>query len=260
LKNKSEDINMISDSLFRIIETLNRYLDDPHGEVASIEDLRKRLIRVRDDAEYIKFLVDTREKNKSQYTIPVSMNDEDFARLVRKHELHESEDGSFAGNYHGIFPNRAIVERVLGGAAEQVAYQKGPFCQIHLYRNTATGEYHQQYWAQSCGDAYHSAVKDLPSWLADIGEASMVYAEFTDSNLVAFNLPKDLWDSVKSRAGAGGLQPTALVQQVLGAYLRSEGDTMRDGSAVEPSQACSNHTPEDVQAVVERIRQRASSR
>ena len=159
----------------------------------------------------------------------------------------------FTGNYYGSFPDRATVERVLGGPAEQIAFQKGPFRQIYLYRNTNTGEYHQQYWAQSCGDAYHSPVPDLPSWLADIGEAEVVHVEFTDSNLVAFNLPKDLWDSVKCRASAEGLQPTAWVQRVLGAYLRSEGDTT-DGWLVEPNQACPNHTPEQVRAVVERIR------
>jgi hypothetical protein len=50
---------MISDVLFEMVEGLDRYLNDPHYDNMYSGTLRERIIRVRDDAEYIRFVLDT---------------------------------------------------------------------------------------------------------------------------------------------------------------------------------------------------------
>jgi hypothetical protein len=50
---------MISDILFDVVEGLDRYLNDAHYNAMYCGALRERIIRVRYDAEYIRFVLDT---------------------------------------------------------------------------------------------------------------------------------------------------------------------------------------------------------
>ena len=50
---------MISDILCKMVEDLDRYLNDPRYDSMYRGALRERIIRVRDDAEYIRFVLDT---------------------------------------------------------------------------------------------------------------------------------------------------------------------------------------------------------
>ena len=50
---------MISDILCEMVEGLDRYRNDPNYDAMYRGALRERIIRVRDDAEYIRFVLDT---------------------------------------------------------------------------------------------------------------------------------------------------------------------------------------------------------
>lgn len=52
-------IHVISDILFDMVEALDRYLNDPRYDAMYCGVLRERIIQIRDDAEYIRFVLDT---------------------------------------------------------------------------------------------------------------------------------------------------------------------------------------------------------
>src|ERR1044071_1660038 len=186
---------MVIDTISNVVEELNRYLNDSDDGANVDGGIRERIISFRDDAEQIRFMFNAESGTARFVTVP-SMSNEDFAKLLCDQELHENEDGSFSGNYHGYFPCRYMVERVLSGPAEHIAYSKGRYYFTDVYRNRSTGEYYEAYWAQGCGEPHHRAVTDLPSLLSDINNDQLAYVEFSDTNLVAFNLPKDVWERI----------------------------------------------------------------
>ena len=212
---------MVIDTISNVVEELNRYLNDSDDGANVDGGIRERIISFRDDAEQIRFMFNAESGTARFVTVP-SMSNEDFAKLLCDQELHENEDGSFSGNYHGYFPCRYMVERVLSGPAEHIAYSKGRYYFTDVYRNRSTGEYYEAYWAQGCGEPHHRAVTDLPSLLSDINNDQLAYVEFSDTNLVAFNLPKDVWERIKARAGAAGLSYTEWVRRELEASLLTE--------------------------------------
>src|SRR3954451_7216599 len=50
---------MIDDILFQMVEGVDRHFNDPLNDATYQGALRERIIRLRDDAEYIVFVIDT---------------------------------------------------------------------------------------------------------------------------------------------------------------------------------------------------------
>ena len=81
---------MISDILFQSAVGLNRYLNDPFYDRFYYGELRERIIRLRDEAEYIVAVLDT---HLSDMPPPEAVLRERFAAARREARRHAENGG-----------------------------------------------------------------------------------------------------------------------------------------------------------------------
>jgi hypothetical protein len=86
---------MISDFLFEMVEGLDRYLNNPFYDDMYSGTLRESIIRMRDDAEYIRFVLDT--PNPASDAPESFIREQIAARRRERRPETEHSDGHFDG-------------------------------------------------------------------------------------------------------------------------------------------------------------------